>query len=69
MHPFITTNSYILYRKTRIEGSQTLLNGVNEGIFVPKELMPDEPFARICAGITASPHTPLAHKKYYEDNS
>ena len=64
-HEFIRYKSYILYRKARIERTQTLIDGVAAGAFVPKAPLDDAVFERVCDGILASPHTPYKAKRYY----
>ena len=66
-HEFITAKSYILYRKARIETAQTLLNGVQNGTFFPKECLEQEHFENVCKWIVLSPHTPRGIKQYYLD--
>lgn len=66
-HEFIKFRSYVLYRKARIETAQTLLNGVQSGVFVSKDCLEQQHFENVCRGMTASPHTPRGMKQFYLD--
>lgn len=65
-HQFVKKKSYIMYRKSRLETSATLVAGVEKDLFFPKDMMPDAPFERIISGILASPHTPRKIKNYFK---
>ena len=65
-HPFINAKSYVLYRKCRIEKCQTLKNGVNSGILIPRDPFDDEPFQKVCAGIGQSKQIPWKMKRSFE---
>jgi hypothetical protein len=56
-HPFIRHDSYVFYAMSRIETTQSLIDGVDAGTFTHKEIMDESVAARICAGLTESPHT------------
>lgn len=64
-HEFIRKKSWAFYRKPRIETTSTLINGVKENIFIPKECLAASDFQRLCAGILTSPTTPRKTKAYY----
>jgi hypothetical protein len=63
-HPFITKDSYILYRKCRIETAEDLGKGVDGGIFIPRDAAGNELMAKILAGICTSEQTPRKVKRY-----
>lgn len=64
-HDWIQHQSWIMYRKARLEMSSTLENGIDLGVFVPRKPVSAELFDRIAGGICASPHTPRKIKAYY----
>lgn len=68
-HEFLRHKSWVMYRKTRVESAETLDNGVQTGLFKVKPDMSREVFARVCAGILDSPHTPRKMKRYYQVQS
>ncbi len=63
-HPFLTAESFVFYRKARIESAETLIQGVAEGVFIPKEIMNAQTFLRIVKGICGSKQTPKRIKTY-----
>lgn len=56
-HEFIQHKSYIAYAHARIEPSQKLVNGVKNGDLVPKTMLAQEIFARVCKGLAESRFT------------
>lgn len=64
-HDWIIHKSWVMYRKTKTESADTLINGLRLGLFSAEACMAGPVFERVCAGILASPHTPRAMKKYY----
>lgn len=64
-HPFITTKSYVLYRKARIEPVSVIVRGVETGDLIPREPLNDKPFDRVCAGIEKSSQLPWKLKRIY----
>lgn len=65
-HTWLTKKSWVMYRKARTELAETLVNGVDKGLFVPRDPMNNGVFERVCGGILSSPHTPGRIKKYYK---
>ena len=63
-HPFLYKDSYVFYRKARIESSAVLAKGLETGAFEVKEPMNEELVAKIMLGLCASIHTPRRVKKY-----
>lgn len=63
-HEWLTHQSYILYRKARIEAAATLENGVRLGIFEQQAPMNGQTFLRIKNGICRSIQTPRKVKLY-----
>lgn len=63
-HPWLTRQSYVFYRKARIEAATTLDSGVEQGIFELREAMNAQSFLRVRNGICASPQTPRKVKRY-----
>lgn len=55
-HPFLVRPSFVNYRGARIEDAQKLMNGVKQGVFVPRDTLAGEIFARVCHGLTESRH-------------
>jgi hypothetical protein len=64
MHRFVTKESYIFYRKARVEDSAVLSKGVDEGIFVPHDPVDESLLARVMAGVCSSKQTPRKVKIY-----
>jgi hypothetical protein len=64
-HDFIRRQSWIMYRKARLEESSTLDNGVEQGIFIPRKPVRGDVFERVAAGICQSQQTPRKIKQYY----
>lgn len=65
-HEFIRHRSYVHYARARIEPSQGILNGVKQGKLVPKAMLVDQTFARVCKGLVESRFTPLRVVAFYE---
>jgi hypothetical protein len=63
-HRFINKDSYVFYRKARIEFSDVLSRGVDAGIFIPHDPISEEMLIEILAGICASVQTPRKVKRY-----
>jgi hypothetical protein len=63
-HPFLYKDSYVFYRKARVESSDVILAGINTGLFELKDPISESWMAQITAGICASMHTPRKVKKY-----
>lgn len=63
-HSFVRKDSYILYRKSRIELADDLASGVDDGVFILRDAVSDKLLAKILAGICASEQTPRKVKKY-----
>jgi hypothetical protein len=53
-HPFITHDSYALYRLAEQKRSEAISSGVEKGYFIPKDDMPTQCLNRICDGIAKS---------------
>lgn len=66
-HPFLLAQSYILYRKCRIEKCETLSKGVESGILIPRQSFGDDVFSRICEGLQKSKQIPWKLKKAFRD--
>lgn len=64
-HGWLRHQSYVFYRKARIEAATTLDNGIERGIFEPREPMNAQSFLRIRNGICLSPQTSRKIKAYY----
>ncbi len=64
-HPFVTRDSYINYRTSRIQETAKILNGIAAGVFVAKDPMDDGIVDRICDGLTRSPHVPEKIRRFY----
>jgi len=63
-HPFLTHESFVLYRYARIELQTKLVEGVTRGVFKPHQDVNGQTFLRILKGICGSPQTPRKVKKY-----
>ena len=64
-HDFINRESFVDYSRPRIEGGNTLIKGVNDGLLISKPCISEGPFERICAGLLVSPHLPRKHLNFY----
>jgi len=65
-HAFIRHKSFVHYARARIEPSQGILNGVKKGLLVPKDMLVEEIFARVCKGLVESRFTPPKIVSFYE---
>jgi hypothetical protein len=63
-HPFVTRDSYVSYRDSRIVETAKIINGVETGVFVVKDLMDSRIVDRICDGLT-SHQTPEKIKRFF----
>ena len=63
-HAFLTTASFVFYRKARVELQRSLVLGVERGLFAPQEPMNGQSFLRVVRGLCQSPQTPPAVKVY-----
>lgn len=63
-HPYLYKDSYVFYRKARIESSATILAGIETGAFDEHDPMSDEWVKKIMDGLCKSIHTPRMVKKY-----
>jgi hypothetical protein len=64
-HPFITRDSYVSYRSSQIREEAKLINGVQSGVFVAKDLMDFAIIEKICAGLDVSRQTPIKANRFY----
>jgi len=62
-HPFVTQQSYVLYKNMRIDRVADLAARVAQAYFTPREPMPVPILERILAGRLASPHTKREFKE------
>ena len=65
-HEFIRHRSYVHYARALIEPSQSILNGVKKGLLVPKAMLVEELFARVCKGLVESRFTPPKITSFYK---
>lgn len=63
-HPFISKDSYVLYRKGRIEPTSAIEKGLKAGALVQKEDFDGETVNRMLAGFSTSKQTPIKIRKY-----
>lgn len=63
-HPFVTRDSYVSYRDSRIIETAKIINGVETGVFVVKDLMDSRIVDKICNGLT-SHQTPEKIKRFF----
>lgn len=64
-HPFVTRESYVSYRDSRILETAKIVNGVSSGMFVAKELMDGSIVDRICDGLLTSQQTAEKIKRFF----
>jgi len=65
-HAFIRHKSFVHYAQARIEPSQSIVNGVKKGLLVPRAMLVEEIFARVCKGLVESRFTPPRILSFYE---
>lgn len=53
-HPFIRHDSYVVYAHARIECADKLVEGVRQGLLLPRQALDGSVFARICQGFFES---------------
>lgn len=63
-HPFLHKDSYVLYRKARVESSEAISKGVESGLFDCKDDISAQLVEKIMKGLCESIHTPKKVKKY-----
>ncbi|WP_157785520.1 hypothetical protein [Sinorhizobium fredii] len=63
-HEWLRHQSYVFYRKARIEAASTLDNGLQQGLFEQRGDVNGQTFLRIRNGICLSPQTPRKVKQY-----
>lgn len=63
-HPFLYKDSYVLYRKARIEHCSVLTKGVEGGTFEEKDAIDEAWVLKIMVGLCKSKQTPRKVKKY-----
>ncbi|CAN7432153.1 hypothetical protein [Rhizobium sp. LjRoot254] len=64
-HAWLRHQSYVFYRKARIEAAATLDNGLRQGIFEQLADMNAQTFLRIRNGVCSSQQTPRKIKRYF----
>lgn len=65
-HDFLHKPSYVAYRHARITTAQKLVNGVNDGVIIPRGTITEEVFGRICDGFGRSPHVRAKIRAFIE---
>lgn len=65
-HRFVKHESFVVYRKARIEEANKLTEGVRKNIFQPNERVNDEILLKIRQGLESSEHTTPRILKFYE---
>lgn len=68
-HPFLRRPSYVVYAASRTEPVSRLMNGIAAGEFIAHELLKEEVFARVVAGIEKSPHTRPFAKTFLKESN
>lgn len=63
-HPFIKRDSYVLYRKSRIEFSETIELGLDKSVFVALDDVDNDTLEKIVNGLISSRHTPWQVKRH-----
>ncbi len=63
-HSFLKHESFVFYKRARIEAHQALINGVTQNTFIPHDNMNGQTFLRIYNGICRSLETPRKIKLY-----
>lgn len=64
-HPFIIRDSYVFYRKSRIEARAVLEAGVQKALFVVRQDVNASLLERVRSGVCASIQTPRGVKRYF----
>jgi len=64
-HPFISHDSYVSYRDSRILETAKIIKGVETGVLIQKPLMDSGIVDKICDGLSDSPHSPEKIKRFF----
>lgn len=64
VHSFIKNDSYVVYRDTRIERVENLIQGITSNTFIPHEPVSGEILAYVRNGLFESKHTPNYLKNF-----
>ena len=64
-HAFLKHDSFVFYKKARIESSCIITKGVNDRVFIPHDEMNRQSFQKIMNGICRSSETARKVKIYY----
>lgn len=67
-HPFITHDSYVVYRRARTTSATLITKCVDGWLYIKKEPVSQALLQRMCAGIMASNFTPFFAQDYYALN-
>lgn len=67
-HPFIQHDSYVDYHNARLERADRLQRAVDCGEFIARELVSEEVYARIMAGVRASRRTKRFVTNFFDEN-
>lgn len=63
-HPSVPKDSYVLYRKSRIEAAAVIEKGIKTGTLIQKDDFGADAVGKMVAGFIASKQTPWKIKKY-----
>ena len=63
-HPFLTSASFVFYRKAQIELQRSIVLGVECGVLIPRDPMNGQSFLRVVRGLCQLQQTPRAVKAY-----
>lgn len=58
VHPFIQALSFVAYRQARMETVLSLVAGVNAGMYIPRDPIPEDLRKNLIEGLYVSPLTP-----------
>ena len=64
-HPFIRSPSFIMYAHLALYDAQVLHDGVKSNAFGAEGLLEERIFARVCMGVSQSPHSAPRYQRYY----
>lgn len=66
-HSFVTTQSFVSYFHTKVIPAQAIQLGLDNKLFVPKEPLQEEVFARVHAGVDVSDDTPIKMARFWRN--
>lgn len=67
-HPFLSRESFVLYRAATTKDVREITQGIKSGLYIQKGKINGQTFLRILRGIDSSPFIPRKFVNYYHEN-